>query len=96
MPACYVVAQVDVRDLDAYEEYRPLAAASIAKHGGEYLVRGGEITLLEGEGPLPRVVILKFPSKEQALAWYRSADYGKAMRIRMKAATSRVFLVEGA
>ena len=95
MPACYIVAQIDVRDPDAYEQYRPLAAASIKKHGGEYLVRGGDLTLLEGEGPLPRVVILKFPSKEKALAWYRSDDYAKALRIRLKAAGSRSFLVEG-
>lgn len=95
MPACYLVAQLDVRDLDAYEQYRPLAAASIEKHGGEYLVRGGEVTLVEGEGPMPRVVILKFPSKEKALAWYRSDDYAKALRIRLKAAASRSFLVEG-
>lgn len=95
MPACYLVAQIDVRDPDAYEQYRPLAAASLEKHGGEYLVRGGEVTLVEGEGPLPRIVILKFPSKAKALAWYRSEDYAKALRIRLKAAASRSFLVEG-
>jgi uncharacterized protein (DUF1330 family) len=53
------------------------------------------VTPLEGEGPLPRIVLLKFPSKEKALAWYRSEDYAKAIRIRLKAAASRVFLVEG-
>lgn len=95
MPACYLIAQIDVRDPDLYEQYRPLAAASIAKHGGEYIVRGGEVTLLEGEGPYPRIVVLKFPSKEKALAWYRSEDYAKAIRIRLKASTGRSFLVEG-
>src|SRR5258708_12441916 len=39
--AGYLIAEVEITDLEAYERYRPLAAAAIARHGGKYIVRGG-------------------------------------------------------
>ena len=95
MPYAYVVAQVDVKDPAAYEEYRAQVPATIAKYGGEYLARGGKVEVLEGEPPLGRVVILRFASVEQAKAWYHSADYAGPLAIRHRAAVSRSMLVEG-
>ncbi len=95
MPYAYVVAQVDVKDAAAYEEYRAQVPATIAKYGGEYLARGGKVETLEGEPPLGRVVILRFASVEQAEAWYHSADYAGPLAIRHRAAVSRSMLVEG-
>ncbi len=95
MPYAYVVAQVDVKDAAAYEEYRAQVPATIAKYGGEYLARGGKVETLEGEPPLGRVVILRFASVEQAKAWYHSPDYAGPLAIRHRAAVSRSMLVEG-
>jgi uncharacterized protein (DUF1330 family) len=95
MPYAYVVAQVDVKDPAAYEEYRAQVPATIAKFGGEYLARGGKIETLEGDPPLGRVVILRFASVEQAKAWYNSPDYAGPLAIRHRAAVSRSMLVEG-
>ena len=92
--AAYLIAEVDVIDTKAYEAYRPLAAAAIARHGGRYVVRGGRTEALEGEQP-HRVVVLEFPTMDAALAFYVSPDYGEARKIRESAARSRVFLVEG-
>jgi uncharacterized protein (DUF1330 family) len=93
MPA-YLIAQVEVTDPVAYERYRPLAAASIARHGGKYVVRGGKTETLEGAPP-DRVVVLEFPSMEAARKFYHSTDYTEARLIRTAASNSRVFLVEG-
>lgn len=94
MPA-YIIAEVEITDPVAYERYKPLAAAAIARHGGRYLVRGGRAERLEGEGPLPRIVILEFPSYAAAEAFYRSAEYTEAARLRQAAARSRLTLLDG-
>ena len=95
MPA-YIIAEIQVTDPTAYEGYRPLAAASIARFGGRYVVRGGNIDLLEGEPEPGRIVVIEFPDADAARRWYRSEEYQKALRIRQSASRGRVFLVEGA
>lgn len=92
--AAYLIAQVEVTDPDAYERYRPLAAASIARHGGKYIVRGGKTEQLEGPAP-QRVVVLEFPTMEAARNFYFSPDYTEARKIREAASKSKIFLVEG-
>jgi uncharacterized protein (DUF1330 family) len=92
--AAYLIAEVEVTDPVAYESYRPLAAASIARHGGKYIVRGGATEPLEGAAP-NRVVVLEFASLAAARAFYTSQDYSEALEIRKAASRSRVFLVEG-
>jgi hypothetical protein len=44
-----------------YEDYRAVVPALIAAHGGRYLVRGGAVEVLEGDGPALRQVIVEFP-----------------------------------
>jgi uncharacterized protein (DUF1330 family) len=94
MPA-YVLVDVDVTDPDRYDRYRPLAAASVERHGGRYLVRGGESEVLEGDRQPCRLVVLEFPDTDAARAWYHSADYGEAKATRAGAATGSFILVDG-
>ncbi len=94
--SAYIVAEIDVTDPAEFERYRPLAAASIAHSGGRYIVRGGNVTLLEGAPEPQRVVILEFPTADAARAWYRSEAYRAALKIRLASSRGRVFLVEGA
>lgn len=95
MPA-YFIADVQVTDPAAYDGYRPLAAASIAKFGGRFVVRGGKVDLLEGEPQPERIVVIEFPDADTARRWYRSEEYQRALKIRLSASRGRVFLVEGA
>ena len=97
MPNAYVIAEITVPDLEAYRAsgYMAMAEAAIAAHGGRYLVRGGSATLLEG-GPEPgRVVVLEFPSRDAALAFYHGAEYGPALKLRQAHSSGRFVLVEG-
>jgi len=92
----YLIADIQVTNPAAYDQYRPLAAASIARFGGRFVVRGGEVDLLEG-GPEPeRVVVIEFPDADTARRWHRSEEYQNALKIRQSASRGRVFLVEGA
>ncbi len=91
----YLVADIDVKDHDAYEEYQKLVPPLIEKYGGRYIVRGGKITPGEGDWDLHRVVILEFPSAERATAMLTSDDYAPVAEIRHNAAVSKIFIVEG-
>jgi uncharacterized protein (DUF1330 family) len=94
--AAYVIADIQVTDPTSYDQYRPLAASSVAQFGGRFAVRGGKIDLLEG-GPEPeRIVVIEFPDADAARRWYRSEEYQSALKIRQSASRGRVFLVEGA
>lgn len=90
----YVIMNADVTDPAGYEEFKRLAEAAIAAHGGRYLVRGGGLTTPEGDWH-PRLVVLEFDSYEAAEAFYRSEEYRAAQAVRLKTATTRLAIAEG-
>jgi uncharacterized protein (DUF1330 family) len=94
MPA-YVVVEVDVENPAGYEEYRPLASESVARHGGRFIVRGGKTEVWEGEWN-DRIVVLEFESLDAARGWYHSDDYQAAAKIRHRHSRARMVAVEGA
>jgi uncharacterized protein (DUF1330 family) len=96
MPAGYVIAEMKITDPERYKDYLAAAPATIAAAGGEYIVRGGRSETLEGSWNPVRVAIIKFPSYEQAKAWYEGESYRKA-RARRAGATEffNMILVEG-
>ena len=94
--AAYVIAEVDVHDAALFDEYRKLVPATISQYGGKYLVRGGATDSKEGGWQPKRVVLLEFPSADQARKWYHSPEYAPALAMRLKAARSKMVIVEGA
>ncbi|WP_448208509.1 DUF1330 domain-containing protein [Azospirillum sp. sgz302134] len=95
MPA-YIVVDAKVTDPAAYEEYKKLTPAAIAKHGGRFLARGGQTEVLEGNWQPNRVVILEFPDHATAKAFYDSPEYRKAREVRKDAADFNMIVVDGA
>jgi uncharacterized protein (DUF1330 family) len=94
MPA-YVLADVQITDPDRYKDYAAHTPASIAKHGGRWVVRGGETQVLEGEWNPGRIVVIEFPDVEAALGWFNSDEYQELAAIRREASTARLLVVEG-
>ncbi len=94
MPA-YVIADIEVLDPVAYEEYKRLAGPTPAQFGGRYIVRGGPVQVVEGTWSPKRLVVLEFSSLEQAKAWYESEEYSRARAIRHQSARSHLIFVEG-
>jgi len=92
----YIIADVTVTNPEGYAAYRPLAAASVAKHGGRFIARGGEVQSLEGGWSPSRVVIIEFPTMAAARGWYNSPEYQDALKIRAANSNGRVILTEGA
>jgi uncharacterized protein (DUF1330 family) len=95
MPA-YVIGDIEVTDPVPYEEYRKQVPAVVAKYGGKFIVRGGKVEALEGGWSPKRMVVLEFPSMEQALKWYRSTEYAPLIKLRQKASRGKVLIVDGA
>jgi uncharacterized protein (DUF1330 family) len=95
MPA-YVIADVEVTDPAKYEDYKKLTPGAIAKHGGRFIARGGQTATLEGNWRPGRVVIIEFPTYEQARSFYTSVEYTAARRARAGAATMKMIVVDGA
>jgi uncharacterized protein (DUF1330 family) len=94
--AAYVMGEIEVTDPATYEDYRKQVLATIQNHGGKFLVRGGKVEALEGGWSPKRLVLLEFPSMEQALKWYRSPDYAPLIKLRQKASRGKLVAVEGA
>ncbi len=93
--AAFIIVQVDVTDPETFATYRDQVPPTLEAHGGEFLVRGGEQDVLEGEWAAPRTVILKFPSMEQAKAWHASPKYEGPKALRQSAANTNMVVVEG-
>ena len=94
--AAYVVADVDVTNPEAYDEYRSQVQATVDAYGGRFLTRGGAVEALEGDWAPRRLVILEFESVERAKQWIDSPEYSAIKPIRWRNANTNVLVVEGA
>ncbi|MDQ3744967.1 MAG: DUF1330 domain-containing protein [Acidobacteriota bacterium] len=93
--AAYIVARVDVMDWEAYREYMRHTPRVIQKFGGRFIARGGEMVTLEGPEETLRVVLIEFPSLEQAKAFYKSPEYAQTKRLRERGGEAQFVAVEG-
>jgi uncharacterized protein (DUF1330 family) len=91
----YVIAAERTKDEAVFATYRKEVPATIAAFGGKFVVRGGQLTTLEGEWPHPRLVIIEFPSRAAAEGWYRSPEYQKIMPLRLKSTVGDLIIVDG-
>lgn len=93
MPA-YIIARITVTDPEDYMTYAAQTVALAEKAGGKFLVKGGAQTIVEGTAP-DRHVLIEFPTREQAEAWYHSEDYQKILPIALRASERDLVIVEG-
>jgi len=92
----YVVTEVGISDLDAYQkDYVPLAQASIKASGGRLVAAGQNIVVYEGPSPGTRVAINRFDSLDAVQAWRNSDQFKEARKVGDKYAKFRAFAVEG-
>ncbi len=82
-------------DPEGIRPYSAGVAATFEPFGGRFIVRGGEVAVLEGEPPKGRLVVIAFDSMDKAKAWYNSAEYEKLKPIRQRSGNSRTYIVEG-
>ena len=94
MPA-YVIVETDIHDPQQYEQYKAASPAAVAAGGGRFVVRGGEVAVLEGDWEPTRLVVLEFEDLEAVKRWYASKEYEAAKKLREGAASLRMVAVQG-
>jgi len=93
--AAYFVCTMTIHDPETYRKYTALTPALVARHGGKFLTRGDPVTTHEGEIFEERLVLLEFPDRAAAEAWYSDPDYQDAARFRRASSKGRMILQEG-
>ena len=93
--SAYVIANVTVKDPVRYEDYRRLVSPTLARFGGRFIARGGQVEVLEGEWHGTRLVLLEFPSIEAARNWWSSPEYAEAKLIRQATSEGTLLILEG-
>jgi uncharacterized protein (DUF1330 family) len=94
MPA-YIIVETDIHDPEQYERYKEASPGAVAAGGGRFLVRGGELAVLEGDWQPKRLVLLEFDDLDAAKRFYESPAYQEAKRLREGAADLNMVAVQG-
>ncbi|HUU73420.1 MAG TPA: DUF1330 domain-containing protein [Burkholderiales bacterium] len=94
MPA-YLITAIEVIDPKGYEAYRARVGQSLEEYEAQFLVRGGEIDVLEGDWQPRRIIMRIFDSMNKARKWYRSDGYQELNRLRKDTAAMNLVAVEG-
>ena len=90
-----MIVETDIHDADRYEQYKAVSPAAVAGGGGRFVVRGGELAVLEGDWEPTRLVVLEFEDLEAVKRWYASPEYQEAKKLRDGAANLRMVAVQG-
>jgi len=91
----YVIATETVKDEATFAKYREEVPKNVTAFGGKFIVRGGALTVLEGERQHPRLVIIQFPSRTAAEDWYDSEAYQKIISLKLKSTIGNLLIVDG-
>jgi uncharacterized protein (DUF1330 family) len=94
--AGYFLVDIEWTDDEGRARYVESVVDTVAAYDGKFLASVPEVRVLEGEWPLKnRLVLLRFPTAERALAWYGSEEYAPLHRIRERSARSKFVFFEG-
>jgi uncharacterized protein (DUF1330 family) len=92
----FVIAQIVINDRDTYHQYETAGHLEIFdKFGGKLVGVDENVEIVEGGWPFTRTVLIEFPSKERARAWYESDEYQAVAGLRHNSATSNLVMVSG-
>ena len=91
----YLIAQINVKNLENYQEYLKNVTPIAEKFGGNYIVRAGRYEIMEGDWNYKRNVVIEFPTYEKAKEFYLSKEYKPIKKIRIENAENNLILIEG-
>lgn len=90
----YAYAKLTVTNPESLAQYRDVAGAALAKHGGAVVSAAGEFTVLDGAPDVPDVVaILSFPDKDAALKWINDPEIADVHALRRGGGASDILLI---
>ena len=92
--SAYIILNNRITDPDGMADYIPKAMETLAPFDPEILVLDEQAQVLEGTPEFPRVVIIKFKSRDDAEAWYNSPEYGEVLPLRLAATEGVTFMAD--
>lgn len=93
--AAYLLVDLDIHDRDGFQEYRARVPEYIARHGGEYLVRGGEFEVIEGDWKPNRLVLFRFPDRQAIRNFFADPEYAGIAEIRYRTSSTSAVAIDG-
>ena len=94
MPA-YIIARVHAEKPELLKEYADSTPPALEKYHGKYLARGGKTVTLEGPAENRRIVIIEFPTLEDAEIYYHSPEYAESRKLREGIAVAEFIAIDG-
>ena len=91
----YFMANIRISDPQEYQKYLDSSGEIFAKYKGTYLAVDNDTEVLEGDWTYSRAVLISFPSREDFLAWYNSAEYQEILKYRLSASECDTILIQG-
>ncbi len=91
----YLIARVKIHDRSGYSNYIAGFMEVLAKFKGKLLSVDESPELLEGTWDVTRTVLIEFPGKSEARAWFNSREYQELAKHRLGAADADIVLVQG-
>ena len=96
MSQAYLIADTKIHDPEKYVSYKRLAKPIVEEFGGGYIVRGGRLDVAQVDLWSPsRLVVIRFPNRDAALAFLSSEAYQPVKAIRLQASEATVTVAEG-
>ena len=91
----YIIALIEIHDREEYQKYQAGFREVFSNYNAERLVVEEEPTVLEGEWPYTRTVVLQFADENEAKRWYESDEYQALVKHRFRAARTNLILAKG-
>jgi uncharacterized protein (DUF1330 family) len=92
----YAVAEIEVTDPTWVRDYVADVTVIVERRGGRYLARTSRVEKIEGQRAQPQTfLIIEWPSKEVAEAFYECEEYRPYRESRVRGARNEFVLVAG-
>ena len=91
----YLIAQLNVTNIEPYKKYIEETTPIVKKYGGEFIIRGGKFKVVWGEWKYTRNVIIKFPNIQKTYDWYNSSEYQPIKKMREDNSNGNAIIIEG-
>ena len=92
--SAYFIANIRINDEAAYAKYVANSNRVFAQYKGKYLTVDNNPTVLEGNWPYTRLVLIEFPDKRALMAWYQSDAYQEILKYRLEGSDCDTIVVE--
>lgn len=91
----YIIGELEITDPAGFQEYRDRLAPMLEKWGAHFIIRGGQLDVLEGEWRPRRLIVIEFPDFPTIRRWYQSVEYAPLIELRQACSEGSFVAIEG-